>query len=104
MSLENSMFAAIFGCPTEAETTVLAISATSTGEALEANEVYRLIASKNMHISIQTGEVDATTAAPYMAAGVPEVFSTTGRNTRIHAIRATEDGNLYITKMLNRGV
>lgn len=109
-NLSNRAIHSIFGCPTEDNTRVITVTAADSGVSMETefpgqsgNEIYRLIATEDCHVTVNSGTIAATTGAPLLAAGVPEMFSTTGKHVTIRAIRVDTDGSLYITKMITRG-
>ena len=96
----------VFGCPTESNTTQIDFTGTAASGVLEANQNYRLVSDQDCYISfIKPGpDAQATTAGVLMTAGIPEVFTTTERETAVSVIRKTSSGELVITKLKTRGV
>ena len=93
----------VFGCPTESATTQLDFTATVTSGEVGTNQVVRLAASEDCYISfIKPGDNQATSAGCLLFGGIPEVFSTTERETYISVIRKTTSGELVITKLKTR--
>jgi hypothetical protein len=94
-----------FGCPTEGNTTQIDFSGTSASGVLDANEMYRVAASEDCYISFITDEnpAQATSAGVLMFGGVPEVFTTTSKETLISVIRKSTNGELVVTKLKSRG-
>lgn len=99
-----------FGCPTEYATTQIDFTATAASGQLFANEVYRLAPSEDCYISfIKVGgavpsaaDANATSSGVLMFGGVPEVFSTTDRETYVSVVRKTTNGELVITRLKTR--
>jgi hypothetical protein len=104
-NLSNRAIHEVFGCPTEAKTIVIEFSSSAEVVALEPNSLYRFAATEDCYIDLDSsGSVTAVTSDGVLIfGGVPEVFSTTGANYILAVIRKSADGDLHVTKMLNRG-
>jgi len=104
-NLSNRSIHSVFGCPTQAETTVIEFSDSATVVELMPNEVYRFTATQDCYIDLdESGSVTAVDADGVLVFGnVPEMFSTTGKNYFLAVIRKSADGDLHVTRMLTRG-
>ena len=88
-----------YGHPTLANTTVVAFTGVVAGAALDAEAMYRVVATQNCYVSFGTTN-DATTSAAYLPAGVVEYFATDKTNTQISVIQDSTGGNLHVSKMI----
>ena len=104
-NLSNRAIHSIFGCPSEAETTVVEFSATPAVVELMANQIYRFAATEDCFIDLdESGSVTTVTADGVLVfAGVPEMFSTTGKNVFLAVLSNGTDGDLHVTRMITRG-
>jgi len=102
-NLSNRAIHSIFGCPTEGETIKIDVVSTSSGVQLDTNQIYRVVSEDDCYITFGTSADSATDAGVLLIGAIPEMFSTTGKEDYIHAIRKNIDTELYVTKMKTRG-
>lgn len=104
-NLSNRAIHEVFGCPSEDNTVVLEFTTSAVSTQLAANNLYRFAATEDCYITINSDASGspATADGVLVFAGVPEIFSTTGKNVYVSALRKDADGDLHITKMITRG-
>ena len=105
-NLSDRTIHSIFGCLNEGFSDRVPIgTGTPSALTLVPNELYRLISSEDVHVSISgTGEAAISVDAPYMSADIPEMFSSTGDKVQLRALAMTAGtGDLYVTRMITRG-
>ena len=103
---------AVFGIPeTLADTSVeakdgygsqvLAFTDVAVSVELANDTTYRFVSTQNCFIGFLTSGQAAVTSTTgmYFLSDIPEIFSTNEHRYTISVIRATSNGNLYITKM-----
>ncbi len=91
------------GCPLESFTTKISTSAgTPTGEALEANEFYRVVSTVDANFAVLSGKYSSMTAgAPYIPADQVEYIRTTGAHSKLGFEPLSGSGDFYATKLIS---
>jgi hypothetical protein len=89
----------IFGCVTEADCTVQAVTSTTANVTLEPSCIYLLYPDEDCHIRIDAADTACTTAGPKFPGGQLVPMHTTRTRYELNVIRSTADGNLYISKL-----
>ena len=98
MSLDKA-----FGAPEDGATQTISYTATAGAVSIDTKSVYKITATTNCHVIVTAGgSASATTSDDYLVADVPYWYGTNSSLNRISAVRASEDGTLYVTKLTER--